>query len=111
VLDTLKVSRNLRSAGFTEPQADAVIAAVQEASVIDLSPLATKADLVRLEAATKADLLELKADIARLETTLVKIIGDRHSDTLKWVCGLIVASVTINVGAIIALVNLLKVPA
>ena len=41
-LDTLKVARRLREAGFTEPQAEAVLAAIQDAAAG--ADLATKAD-------------------------------------------------------------------
>jgi hypothetical protein len=39
-IDTLKVTKRLREAGFTEPQAEAVIAAVQEGT--EAADLATK---------------------------------------------------------------------
>jgi hypothetical protein len=42
-IDTLKVARRLREAGFSEPQADALVAAVQEGA--EGADLATKADL------------------------------------------------------------------
>jgi len=44
--DTLAISRCLRNAGFTEEQADAVIAAVRAP---DISQLATKLDLAELK--------------------------------------------------------------
>jgi hypothetical protein len=42
-IDTPKVAKRLREAGFTEPQAEAVIAAVQEGT--ESADLATKEDL------------------------------------------------------------------
>ncbi len=90
MLDTLTIARNLRDAGFTEKQADALAAAVRQASGIDLSQLATQADLKAEISATKAD---LKAEIS-----------DAKSEILKWVFGMIMGSVLINVGTMIALV-------
>jgi hypothetical protein len=52
-LDTLKVARRLREAGFTAPQAEAVFAAVQEAAAG--ADLATKADLDALGVALKTE--------------------------------------------------------
>src|SRR5207244_1817855 len=42
-IDTLKVARRLREAGFSEPQAEAVVSAVQEGT--ERADFATKADL------------------------------------------------------------------
>ena len=89
MLDTLKVSRDLRKAGFDEKQAEALIAVVQEASALDLSHLATKNDLT----VTKSDLL--------------RAIAESNKDTLKWVIGMIMGSTLINVATMIALVKLL----
>jgi hypothetical protein len=89
MLDTLKVSRSLREAGFSEPQAEALIAVVQEASGLDLSSLATKNDL----SVTKSDLLQA--------------ITESKTETLKWVFTMIMGSVLINVATMIALVKLL----
>lgn len=58
--DTLKTSRNLKAAGFNEAQADALVDALGNAF----------GDTV----ATKADIAGLKADIASLETRLIKHI-------------------------------------
>ena len=56
-IDTLRVAKRLREAGLTEPQAEAVTAAVQEATQ-------------GAELATKADLAEVKADVATLRSEL-----------------------------------------
>jgi hypothetical protein len=89
MLDTLKVSRDLRKAGFDEKQAEAPIAVVQEARALDLSQLATKSDLT----AAKSDLF--------------RTIAESNKDTLKWVIGMIMGSTLINVATMIALVKLL----
>jgi hypothetical protein len=88
MLDTLRASHSLRDSGLTEKEAEAVIAVIQEATALDLTHLATKDDLKVVEANLSRTILESKAD------------------TLKWVFSMILASTTINVGAIIALVKL-----
>src|SRR5215472_16978446 len=59
-----KVAKRLREAGFTEPQAEAVTAAVQEATAA--AELATKADIAEV----KAEIAEVKAEIAQLRAEL-----------------------------------------
>lgn len=80
--DTLKAAKALKEAGFGEAQAEAVVAAVGGAMGENV---ATKADLVALEAALKADLAALEArfyrhlwimaaGIVSVTVTLVKLI-------------------------------------
>jgi hypothetical protein len=75
-IDTLKVARRLREAGFSEPQAEAVVAAVQEGE--EGGDFATKGDLtiqnVELKAEIAAQGAELRAEIAavRAEIELVR---------------------------------------
>ena len=98
--DTYKMIKRLRDAGFTDTQAEAVSGAVQEGSTVDLSILATKADL----AETKA---ELKADNLRLETK----IEAAKNDTLKAIMALIFSAVVVNAlvifGAVFGLAKML----
>jgi hypothetical protein len=89
MLDTLKASHDLRKAGFDEQQAEAHIAVVPEANAFDVSNLPTKNHLTVL----KSDLL--------------RAIAESSTDTLKWVIGMIMGSVLINVATMIALVKLL----
>ena len=49
-LDTLEISKRLRQAGFTEPQAETVTAVLRETREFDLAELATKADLALVRA-------------------------------------------------------------
>ncbi len=69
-LDTLQISKRLKEAGFTEPQAEAVTTVLRDAREADFSLLSTKADLNVLREATKADLNVLreatKADLNAL---------------------------------------------
>jgi hypothetical protein len=108
-IDTLKVAKRLREAGFTEPQAEAVTAAVQEAT--QGAELATKADLAEV----KADLAEVKADVATLRSELrqselrleAKIeavrseIGAVKGDILSRVFGMILGTLVVNIIAVV----------
>jgi hypothetical protein len=62
-LDTHELVKDLKASGFNDEQAEAVTRAVAKARDIDVSALATKADLANF--ATKVDLAELKADLIK----------------------------------------------
>ena len=120
-IDTLKVAKRLREAGFTEPQAEAVIAAVQDGT--EAADLATKADLAELRAELKAEIAELraelKAEIAELRMELKAEIADVRSelrqaelrleakiegikaDILNRIFGLILGTLVVNIVAIV----------
>jgi hypothetical protein len=79
-LDTHEIVKDLKAAGFTDEQAEAVTRAVKQAQDIDLSNLATKTDFAELRAATKTDFAELRAatktDLAELRAELIKrVVG------------------------------------
>ena len=66
-IDTLKIAKRLREAGFSDPQAEAVIATVQEAA--EGGEFATKADL-------KAEMAGLRSDLREVELRLAaKLVG------------------------------------
>jgi hypothetical protein len=81
-LDTLKVARRLREAGFTEPQAEAVLAAVQDAAAG--ADLATKADLDAVRVDFKTEIAELRAElkteIAELRAELKAEIAELRAE-------------------------------
>jgi len=91
-IDTLKVAKRLREAGFTEPQAEAVVAAVREGA--EGADLATKADIAELRA-------ELKADIREAELRLEAKIEAIKADILNRVFGLILGMLVVNIVAIV----------
>jgi hypothetical protein len=80
------VVKELKAAGFTDDQAEAVTRVVRNAQAVDLSSLATKADLTPL--ATKIDLAETKAEV------------------LKWMVSSIGVQTVVIIGAVIALVRM-----
>jgi len=80
-LDTPDIAKRLKEAGFNDAQAEAVTTVFRDVRTADLANLATKADIEairadveRLDAATKADFarfeLTMKAEIARLESQI-----------------------------------------
>ena len=130
-IDTLKVARRLREAGFSEPQAEALVAAVQEGA--EGGDFATTGDLtvqnVELKAAIAAQGGELRAEIAavraeiglvrsemremeqRLISRITSEIGAAKSETLIRMFQMILGAVLVNfvtmAGLILALVKLL----
>ena len=105
-IDTLKVAKRLREAGFTEPQAEAVIAAVQEAT--GGAELATKAhiadvraDIADLRTELKAELADLRSELRQSELRLGPKIEAIKSDILNRVFGLILGTLVVNIVAII----------
>jgi len=126
-IDTLKVAKRLREAGFTEPQAEAVIAAVQEAT--GGAEFATKADIADVRAEIADLRSELKAEIADLRSEIKAEIADLRSelrqselrleakieaikaDILNRIFGLILGTLVVNIvtiiGAMFAVAKLL----
>ena len=97
-LDTDDVVRELRAAGFQEAQADALSRMSERVDPPDLSALATKVDVERIE--TK---LDTKIDVVRsqLETK----IEAAKTETLKWVVGLVSLQTLVIVGTVVTLVR------
>ena len=122
-IDTLKVAKRLREAGFTEPQAEALVAAVQEGT--EGAELATKSDLLELRSDFRAELretelrLEAKIEAVRAEIATVKAevaavkieVASVKADILNRVFGLILGALVINIvamiGAVFAVAKLL----
>jgi DNA-binding transcriptional MerR regulator len=68
-IDTLKVARRLREAGFNEAQAEAVAVAVQESS--EGADLATKGDLNVQRVELRAEIAALRSEMREMETRLI----------------------------------------
>ena len=85
-LDTHQTVKDLTAVGFTDAQAEALTQALRRVQQIDLSDLATKADLaaMRAEMATKADLAILRAE---LETKM----AEHKAEVLRWIFGISIA--------------------
>lgn len=89
--DTLGYSKILRDAGFTEPQADALARAQNEAfsQMAENRELATKKDIVRLEAKMDTKMAEMDKKMAEMEARLVK----SFHNALYGFAGLIIAAI------------------
>ncbi|MGE0259610.1 MAG: coiled-coil domain-containing protein [Alphaproteobacteria bacterium] len=106
--DTHELVKDLKAAGFTDHQAEAVTRAVKNARELDVSELATKTDV-------KAEISSVRADIALLSAKLDGIaanyatkaeLSDMRNDIIRWVLGLLFAQAAL----IIALLKLLPGP-
>jgi septal ring factor EnvC (AmiA/AmiB activator) len=82
-IDTLRVAKRLREAGFTEPQAEAVTAVQQAtqgaelATKVDFAEVKTEIAEVKAEVAEiKTDLAEVKAEVAEIKTDLAEVKAD-----------------------------------
>ena len=72
--DTLKFSRKLRDAGFSEQQAEAMSEAQKEVLAESLdSSLASKADILRIEAELRLIKWMLGATFAAVMTVLIRL--------------------------------------
>jgi hypothetical protein len=109
-LDTHERVKDLKAAGFTDDQAEAVTRAVKHVREIDFSVLATKADMANFT--TKTDVASLKADLAAIAAKLDSIaanyatkaeVSDMRTDMIRWVFGIVFAQAAL----IIAVIKLL----
>jgi len=102
VIDTLKVARRLREAGFSEPQADAVVAAVQEAAAG--TDIATKRDFAEALAELRS---ELRQSELRTEAKLEALKSDILTRVFVMILGSLVVNIVALVGAMFGVAKLL----
>lgn len=113
--DTHKFVKRLQDAGFSEAQAEAVTQAVQEAASLDLSALATKADMTSGLLATKQEIearilvtkQELEARVRESELRLEAKIEAAKTDLLKTLIGAVAFNSAVVLGAMFGLAKLL----
>lgn len=98
-IDTLKVARGLREAGFNEAQAEALVAAVQAGA--EGGDLATRADLgvLRGEIATLA--AELRAEIAAVKAEIAAVGADIKSEMMMRMLQMVLGAVLVNIVAML----------
>ena len=97
-IDTLKVARRLREAGFSEPQAEAVVAAVQQGA--EDAEIATKRDVAELGT-------QLRSEMREMELRLKVEIEAASGRTQNRIIGMILGALLINVLAILGSMFLL----
>jgi hypothetical protein len=62
-LDTLEIAKRLKSVGFDDAQTEAIAGVLRESREGDLSRLATKDDLARVETALRSEIEILRRDL------------------------------------------------
>ena len=98
-IDPLKVAKRLHEAGFTEPQAEAVIPVVQEAT--EGADLATKIDIGEAGAELKAEIADLRSELQQVELRLEARIEAVNADILNRVFGMTLGTLIVNIIAIV----------
>jgi hypothetical protein len=74
--DTLQISKRLKSVGFDDAQAEAITGVLRESREADLSKLATKDDVARVETTLHAEMEILRRDLTiRLGGMIVVATG------------------------------------
>lgn len=102
-IDTLKFAKRLSEAGFTDPQAEAVVATVQEASAG--AEFATKHDfdaaIAGLRTELKAEIAAVRSELREAELRLEAKIEATKADILNRIFGLILGTLVVNIVAIV----------
>jgi hypothetical protein len=97
-IDTLRMAKRLREAGFIEPQAEGFIASVQAATAG--ADLATKADI----AAVRTELPEVEL---RFEAKLEAVRADILNRVFAMIFGALVVNIVASFGAMFGVAKLL----
>jgi DNA-binding transcriptional MerR regulator len=109
VLDTLKVARRLREAGFTEPQAEAIVEAVREGG--EDADFATKHDLSLLAAELRAEMAAIRSEMREMEQRSIARLEATKAELVSRMFGMIVGALLVNIvamlGAMFAFAKLL----
>ena len=105
--DTLAIAKRLRAAGFTEPQAEAMTAAISDGRQFELEQLATKSDLATLKTDLTTDLAELRAatraDFAVVDTKIAQL----EVRLVKWLAGVLITQVAAVIGVVVSIATVL----
>jgi hypothetical protein len=96
-MDTHRIVKRLRDAGFSDVQAERVTDLLKETREVDLSQLATKSDIADL--ATRADLrgFATKADLEARRTGLKSEIAQPGGRIIKWIVPLMIGQTAVIV--------------
>lgn len=96
VMDTHRVVKRLKEAGFTDTQAEVVTDIVRDAREMDRDDVVTKAFL-------RSELAELRSELAETKSELRADIQNFKADLFKWLLPVLIG----QVAATAALVKLL----
>ena len=89
--DTHKYIKSLQESGFNEKQAEMLVKSLLESRDFDLSILATREQVSKIESS-------LNAKIDKVESNLEKQITEVKYDILKWIIPIMLTNVAIMVG-------------
>ena len=93
--DTYTHINELKKVGFEEEQAAVIIKSLMDSRATDISHLATKEQVMKLEATTKEQISEVRSQLTeqinKLEVSVYKQISDTHANTIKWMVGTMIA--------------------
>jgi hypothetical protein len=87
-LDTHQTVKDLTAAGFSDAQAEALTHALRQVQQIDLSDLATKADVADVRKEITDLRREIRADLALLRAELDARMAEHKSELIRWVFGI-----------------------
>jgi|TARA_R110000764_G_scaffold26836_4_gene63936 hypothetical protein len=96
ILDTHKFVENLVAAGFKKKQAEVFVQEINE----NQKELATKEDIALLRRETKEDIALLRSEVKEISANL-------KYDIVKWIIGIFISTMAINLTAIGFLARLL----
>jgi hypothetical protein len=102
-LDTHQTVKDLTAAGFTDAQAEALTQALRQVQQIDLSDLATKADLAATRVDLHQEIAALRSEMKLEFANVRREMAEMKTELIKWVLGIGFA----QVAAIVALLRLL----
>jgi hypothetical protein len=102
-IDTHQTVKDLTAAGFTDAQAEALTQALRQVQQIDLSDLATKADLAATRVDLHQEIVDLRNEMKLEFANVRREMAEMKTELIKWVLGIGFA----QVAAIVALLRLL----
>jgi hypothetical protein len=85
-LDTLQIVKRLKEAGFGDPQAEALTTVLRDLRETNISDLATKADIGRLDARLSS--FATKTDLDAVRSGLEVKLAEMKVETIRWVFGI-----------------------
>ncbi len=90
MFDTYIHINELKKAGFNEEQAAVIIKSLLDSRETDISHLATKEQVAKLEVSTNTQFAKIEGDIASLRSEMKAMVLETQASILKWmICTMI----------------------
>jgi hypothetical protein len=114
-LDTHEVVKELKAAGFSEEQAEALTRVVRRSQDVDLSNLVTKTEFQAGMAAAKSDLetglaavrAEVQAEFAAVRGEIRTGLAETKAEILNWMVGSMGVQTVVILGTVAAIVRVI----